>query len=137
MYICSIINSFYLILCTSNPNETYLLSLFSDVPIVNISIKSTVSFYGSKTTIKSVVLSNPSPGKVEWQRSKDGNTFDFIDIEQPKYFGSLNCFESPYLVISNTTFDDRLYYRLLVWNKIGKNVSNVVYLNVTGSMAFS
>lgn len=120
--------------CTvSNPVGCVSKHVIIDVPSVNISIKSTVSFYGSKTTIKSVVLSNPSPGKVEWQRSKDGNTFDFIDIEQPKYFGSLNCFESPYLVISNTTFDDRLYYRLLVWNKIGKNVSNVVYLNVTGS----
>lgn len=37
-------------------------------------------------------------------------------------------------MIENTTFDDILYYRLLVWNIIGDCVSNTLYLNVTGSM---
>lgn len=67
--------------------------------------------------------------KYEWQTSVDGNAFQCIDINERKYQEN-----DGYLVIPNTTSDDILYYRLLVWNIIGGCVSNIVYLNVTGSM---
>lgn len=42
--------------------------------------------------------------------------------------------ERPKLVISNISFRDKLYYRLVVSNKIGDGKSGTVYINVTGSM---
>lgn len=91
--------------------------------------------FGSDTIIKSVVSPTPTPEKTEWQKSKDGTNFHLIG--QPNiYLDSTENFKTPFLVIPKTTFADRLYYRLWVWNKFGKSPSNTLYLNVTGSMAF-
>lgn len=91
--------------------------------------------FGSETIIKSEVSSTPTPERTEWQKSKDGT--DFHLIGKPKmYFGSTEDFKSPFLVIPKTTFADKLFYRLLVWNRVGKSASNTIYLNVTGSMGF-
>lgn len=82
-------------------------------------------------------MSTPSPDAVEWQKSQDGMNFKIIDIKEPKYTGS-NIFPLfPLLEIPKATFDDKLFYRLKVWNKIGITVSDNVYLNVTGSMVLS
>lgn len=105
---------------------------FTEVPSVKIIVDSSVCF-GSTTTIKSEVLSTPKPQKIEWQKSKDGTKF--LSTENPILFNSTDIFTSPSYVIPKTTFTDKLYYRLLVWNEIGESVSNTVYLNVTGSMA--
>lgn len=105
---------------------------FTEVPSVKIIVDSSVCF-GSTTTIKSEVLSTPKPQKIEWQKSKDGTKF--LSTEKPILFNSTDIFTSPSYVIPKTTFTDKLYYRLLVWNEIGESVSNTVYLNVTGSMA--
>lgn len=87
---------------------------------------------GSKTTIKSEVLSTPKPEKIEWQKSKDGVDFHPIkEANGSKHTKSSSCFP---LVIPKATFADKLYYRLLVWNKIGKGVSNTMLLNITGSL---
>lgn len=80
-----------------------------------------------------MVISTPSPEIAAWQTSKDGIDFHSIDINNVNYIEMENP-KSPVLVISEATFNDKLYYRLIMWNTIGKGVSNTVYLNVTGSM---
>lgn len=104
---------------------------FSDVPVVKLLEVSPVCF-GSETAIKSVISSTPTPTKIEWQQSKYG--INFHCVRDAHTFESTDSFSCPSLVINKATFDDKLYYRLLVWNGIGKGVSNTVYLNVTGSM---
>lgn len=105
---------------------------FSDIPIVNISTDSKAMF-GLETKITSAVFSSPTPDGAEWQNSDDGKTFCRIDINKPRYYGSSLNPESPLLVIPYATFDDMLHYRLFVWNKIGDQYSNTLYLNVKGS----
>lgn len=105
---------------------------FTDIPSVKIFVKSPVCF-GSKTIIKSEVSSTTTPEKIEWQKSKD--RIDFHCIKEPSLFRTTARFECPSYVIPKTTFTDKLYYRLLVWNENGEGVSNTVYLDVTGSMA--
>lgn len=94
--------------------------------------------FGSEATITAVVSSIPEPEHVKWQKSKDGNNFYCIDVTETNYCGD---YETPLipshlLVIPKATFDDKLYYRLLVKNKIRESISDTVYLNVTGSMEF-
>ncbi|XP_065927180.1 uncharacterized protein [Magallana gigas] len=102
-----------------------------DIPKATISTESNV-YLGSTTQIRSEVLSTPSISKYEWKKSVDGNAFQCIVINERNYHGSGNLM-NPLLVIKDTTFDDILYYRLLVENFIGVCVSNTVYLNVTGN----
>lgn len=109
--------------------------MFAGVPCVAISIKPTVHF-ASKASITSIVTSMPQPEKAQWQNSKNGNNFSELDVTKSKYFGSNVSPECPLLVIPKTTFDDNLYYRLQISNKLGVNVSNIVNLKVTGSMSF-
>lgn len=106
-------------------------AFFTDVASVQISVDSQVCC-GSETTIKSVVSSIPTPEKIEWQNSKDG--IDFSCISKPEFFEIDDTFTCPFFLLPKTTFADKLYYRLLVWNGIGESVSNIVYLNITGSM---
>lgn len=106
-----------------------------DIPYVTISIGPTVNF-ASETTISSIVASIPPPERAQWQKSKDRNVFHNIDVRKSKYFGSNVIPTSPLLVIPKTTFDDKLYYRLQILNKIWESISNDEYLNVTGSMSF-
>lgn len=110
--------------------KTFVINI-AGVPRAEISTDSEVMF-GLKTTITSAVLSCPTPDEVEWQNSNDGKTFRRIDISEPHYYGSSLSPDSPLLVIPYTTFDDMLHYRLLLWNKIGEQCSNTLYLNVTG-----
>lgn len=109
--------------------------MFLDVPSVDIQVNPTV-YFGSKAIISAVVSSSPPPEQVKWQRSKDGNNFHCIDITKPNYYGSNDIPSKPLLVIPKATFDDKLYYRLLVRNKIRESISDAVCLNVTGSMTF-
>lgn len=109
-----------------------LIACFTDVPSVKIFVDSPVCF-GSETIIKSVVSSTPE--KTEWQKSKDGTDFQLIR-KRNIFHGSTKSFENPFFVIPKTTFADKLFYRLLVWNRVGKSASNTFYLDVTGSMAF-
>lgn len=103
--------------------------------MVNISNPPKVEF-ASETIITSIVQSVPSPEKVHWQISNDGNKFHEIDITQPKYNGSNLNPETPRLVIKRTTFDDKLFYQLYVSNALGDNYSNTVDLKITGGMSF-
>lgn len=105
----------------------------ADVPNAEISTQQQV-YFGSKTSFTSRIVSCPSPNGVEWQQSNDGETFKSINISQPKYYGSSCNPMSPLLIIPKVTFEDKLYYRLLVWNKIGEQYSNTVFLDVKGSM---
>lgn len=92
------------------------------------------SYFGSCTSILSEVVSCPAPDGAHWQKSIDGRTFHCIDISETKYHGSSLNPESPSLEINPISFDDKQYYRLCVWNKIGEHASNTVFLNVIGSM---
>lgn len=82
--------------------------------------------------LNSAVSSCPSLEGVKWQKSIDGENFTCIDISQQRYVGDNS--ECSTLVIPKITFEDMLHYRLLVWNKIGKDVSNSLLLNVIGGM---
>lgn len=109
------------------------LSVYNaDVPYAEISTEQQI-FFGSKTTITSKISSCPCPDGVEWQKSNDGKTFDCINISQPTYYGSSCNPESPLLLIPKVSPKDRLYYRLQLWNKIGYQYSNAVYIDATGS----
>lgn len=103
-----------------------------NVPIVKIP-QEQAGCFGSEITITPSILSIPSPKRANWQRSQDGIKFKLIHINDKKYVGSSDDPECPKLVISKATFDDRLYYRLLVCNEMGEGVSNTVHLNITGS----
>lgn len=107
--------------------------MFSGVPTVKLSIDSTFLF-GSRAILNAEVSATPFPENAKWQKSKDGNNFHCINITNLKYYGSKDIPESPVLVVSNISFEDKLHYRLLVTNKIGDGISDTVYFNVTGSM---
>lgn len=115
--------------CLLNNSPYYL----TDVPNVKIFEVSPVCF-GYETTIQSEVSSILQLDKYEWQKSKDGN--DFQCIGEREYFGNTDILTCPIHVIPKTTFADKLYYRLLVWNGVGESVSNTIFLNVTGSMTW-
>lgn len=76
----------------------------------------------------------PSPFGVKWQKSFDGQNFSCINVNDPKFEGSSENSISPFLVITNTTFEDVLYYRLRVWNALGESFSNTLSINVIKSM---
>lgn len=96
---------------------------------MNIVIDSEIVF-GSKTIIKAITSSCQSICEMEWQKSIDRQNFSSIDVEDPKYEGSSPGPKLPLLVITNTTFEDVLYYRLRIWNKDGEIFSNTLHLNV-------
>lgn len=111
------------------------LQQHEDIPKAKIETASKV-FVGCKTIFKPLISSCPSPIGVEWQKSTDGKNFTCINVRDSKYKGSSLSPKSPLLVITNTTFEDVLYYRLRVWNTIGENFSNTLRLNVTGKPPF-
>lgn len=104
----------------------------ADVPNAEISTEQQI-YFGSETRFTSRIASCPSHYKVEWQQSHDRKTFKSIIISKPKYFGSSCNPKSPLLIIPKVTFEDKLYYRLVVWNMIGEQYSNTVFLDVKGS----
>lgn len=105
-------------------SQKFSLHFFVDVPKVELPEVPPV-YFGSKTTIRSVISSTPTPKKIEWQKSKDKSCFHST--------GNGKDIKSS-LVLHKTTFADKLYYRLVVWNCIGESISNTVHLTVTGSM---
>lgn len=112
----------------------HLFINIADVPIATISTDNSEVVFRSETKVNSLVASCPKPDGVEWQKSKDGINFCHIDINEPHYHGSSLNPESPLLLISNTMFEDMLYYRLRVWNKIGEHFTDPLYFDVKGSM---
>lgn len=108
---------------------------FVDVPHAVISTEQQFSF-GFSAAISSIVVSCPPFDGLEWQKSIDGIDFHPIDISQPKYYGSSYNLENPVLVIQTLTFEDRLHYRLLLKNIVGKKSSNTVFLNVVGGIHY-
>lgn len=117
-----------------NKSKIHLFINIADVPNATISTDNSEVVFRSETKVKSLVVSCPKPDGVEWQKSKDGKIFLDIDIKKPHYHGSSRNSEYPLLLISNTVFEDMLYYRLHVWNKIGEHFSDPIYLDVKGSM---
>lgn len=124
--------AFHVLMISIFNNDTFVAGF----PRAQISVHHKNIHFGSEIKIMSNDLSNPPADKFEWQKSKDGKDFDFIDITKPKYFGSSLTAKSPVLVIPKATFEDKLYYRLVIWNKFGEDVSNTVDVNITGSMIF-
>lgn len=59
--------------------------------------------------------------------------FYSIGIDKFKYY-VIDCLKKLLFLIWNMIFDDICYYWFIVWNVIGDGVSNMVYLNVIGSM---
>lgn len=109
-----------------------MIYILSDVPKATISTEPQ-SYFGSCTSISSKVVSCPAPDGAQWQKSIDGLIFHDIDISEPKYHGSSLNPKSPKLEINLISFDDKHYYRLRVWNKVGEHVSKTFFLNVIGS----
>jgi hypothetical protein len=99
-------------------------TVFTEVPI----------YVGTEAKIDSLIAACPLPERVSWQKSFDSVTFEAIDMDDPRYYGSKLDPTNPVLIFRKVSFDDKLYYRLLVWNKIGECISNTVYINVTGGM---
>lgn len=59
-----------------------------------------------------------------------------MDINDVNYIESNEYFECLVFVILKVIFNDKFYYWFLMWNIIGKGVSNIVYFNVIGSMIY-
>lgn len=129
-YICCYKNSF----SCCNKKHFSNVKFFAGFPRAQISVDHKDIHVGSEIKIMSIDISNPPADKFEWQKSKDGKVFASIDITKPKYFGSNRTSKHPILVIPKATFEDKLYYRLVLWNKFGEDVSNTVDINITGSM---
>lgn len=104
---------------------------FIDVFSVKIFVKLLVCF-GLKIIIKLEVLLIMIFEKIEWQKSKDG--IDFYCIKEFSLFRIIVRFECFFYVILKIIFIDKFYYCFLVWNENGEGVSNIVYLDVIGSM---
>lgn len=117
-------------------NMQCIISFFLDIPRIEILSKSKVTF-GSETRLNCDVCGYPPPDKVEWQNSVDGTTFNPIDIDGDKHFGSSTDPRSPYLLVRNATVKDQQYYRVIVSNLLGKCISKALFLQVTGSMFVS
>lgn len=100
---------------------------FVDVPTTTISLKAIV-YSGSESKLDCFISSCPPPEGMEWHESIDGETFCRIDTSQPKYNGSSVNPYQPYLLIPKTTLNDEQFYRALVWNKIGRSMTETVYL---------
>lgn len=105
---------------------------FVDVPESVIVTPSKV-FLGSKTVFKALMSSVPSPFGVEWQKSIDEENFSRINVNDPKFEGSSENSKSPLLVITNTTSEDEVYYRLRIRNAIGESFSNTLRSKVIKS----
>lgn len=112
---------------------SHSIQCFLGIPSAEIRPNSNVIF-GSDTRLDCSVSGNPSPYKVEWQKSDDGTIFSSIDIDSDRYFGSSTDPRFPFLFVRKATFYDQQYYRVAVWNVIGKCISNPFLLKVTGSM---
>lgn len=111
----------------------FMCTFFVDVPKLVIVSPSKV-FLGSKTVFKAFMSSVPSPFVVEWQKSIDEENFSRINVNDPKYEGSNENSKSPLLVITNTTFEDVVYYKLRIRNAIGESFSNTLRIKVIKSM---
>lgn len=121
----------------NNYFKLQIILFIADVPTAKILTTHLLDIiFGCTADLKSNIVSCPSPDGVEWQKSNDGKTFDSINIRQQKYYGSSCNSASPSLVIRNVAYEDKSYYRLLVWNKIGEQYSNSVYISVIGSTQF-
>lgn len=102
-----------------------------DIPSAQI-LSATKVVFGSDTNFECLVSGCPPPDKVEWQNSPDGKTFKHIDVYKDKYFGSSTDPSSPFLLVQNATLMDQQYYRVVVWNALGKCTSKKTFLQVTG-----
>jgi hypothetical protein len=108
------------------------------IGIPNATVATDVQVYlGSDTKISAMITSCPPAEGAVWEKSSDSVTFETIDVKKPKYYGSTLDPSNPLLMFTKTAFEDKLYYRLRVWNKLGQCISNEEYLNVTGGMYFS
>ncbi|XP_062568433.1 titin-like, partial [Saccostrea cucullata] len=105
-------------------------SIILGVPKVSILAESVC--YGENTDINSVVSSCPPAERAVWEKSIDAVIFETIYVRDRKYANSILDPSNPVLRLTSLTFDDKLYYRLRVWNSIGECVSNTILLNVTG-----
>lgn len=110
------------------------INIISDVPYAGIATKPNI-YFGSQTYIDCDVTSCPPLVGAEWQKSIDRETFKNIDISEQKYYGSNTDIKNKLiLVIPKVCFEDKQYYRLRLWNKIGEHISNTVYIRVKGGM---
>ncbi|XP_062609206.1 uncharacterized protein LOC134270956 isoform X2 [Saccostrea cucullata] len=105
-------------------------SIILGVPKVSILAESVC--YGENTDINSVVSSCPPAERAVWEKSIDAVIFETIYVRDRKYANSILDPSNPVLRLTSLTFDDKLYYRLRVWNSIGECVSNTILLKVTG-----
>lgn len=108
---------------------------FADFPNGRIVTDDSKIVFGSKTLIKALISSYLPICGMEWQKGIDRHNFSRINIVDPRHEGSSLDPKSPLLVITKTTFEDELYYRLRVQNTIGEHFSDTLHLNVTGSMS--
>lgn len=109
--------------------------MYCIIDILSAQILSTTKIRcGSDTRFDCLVSGYPPPDKVEWQKSFDGTTFHPIDVYNDKYYGSSTDPYSPFLLLRNATLNDQQYYRVVVWNVIGKCTSNHAFLQVTGGI---
>ncbi|XP_062578640.1 muscle M-line assembly protein unc-89-like, partial [Saccostrea cucullata] len=93
--------------------------------------------FGDSALIQAKIVSCPPVENISWQKSTSGEShaekFQTINVNLSKYSGTTLDSTNPKLVIRQTTFQDRVFYQLLVSNGIGRCVSSSTFLDVKGS----
>ncbi|XP_061170572.1 uncharacterized protein LOC133179911 [Saccostrea echinata] len=117
------------------PSNSKQLTVNGDLPALTMPKEVEVP-YGSVAVFEPVIQACPPPECVEWQKSKymdlNSEKFKIIDFTSPKYSGSSLDPTDSKLIINDTTFEDSLFYRLVVKNRVGKS-SCSTFLNIVGT----
>ncbi|XP_062566132.1 uncharacterized protein LOC134228497 [Saccostrea cucullata] len=117
------------------PSNCKRLTVIGEIPTITMPQEVEVPF-GSTAVLQPMIQAFPDIEAIEWQKSRrmdpNAEEFEIIDVTSPKYSRSTLDPKHPKLIINETTFDDNLFFRLVVVNKVGRS-SSCTFLHVTGS----
>jgi hypothetical protein len=113
----------------------YVAHFVTAPPTVQVSGPGSV-LYGGSVTFTVTVISNLDWTAQKWQKVLSDNSVVEININDAKYSGSSLGSSNPQLKISNTDFNDKAKYQLVVTNGVKSTTSNQVTLDVTGGNVY-
>ena len=108
--------------------------IFSDCPVIILSPSFQYAVYGKKVNFSGVIEAKLEfPTDARWQKVRNGNDVDNLDLEDEKYSGSSGL-PPVFLLINEADFDDVGYYQLQVKISTGWCSSSTVQIqHVYGS----
>ena len=111
-----------------------LFHYFADCPVIIITPSFQYAVYGKQVNFSGVIEAKLEfPTDARWQKVRNGNALDNLDLEDEKYSGSSGL-PPVFLLINEADFDDVGYYRLQVKISTGWCSSSTVQIqHVYGS----